>query len=104
MASRKSKFTSLSTPGTRQDCSNYLVELAFLKSNRGIRLPPKFWQQVKYKFRYRREIQACRKFIKKYGEGADTELEEINAQFKQYKISELLELQEHYKEKIGGLE
>lgn len=68
MAKRKSKFNSLSTPGVRQDASNYLVELVFLRQNYGQRLPPKFWQQTKYKFRYRREIQACRKFIKKYGE------------------------------------
>ncbi len=65
---RKSKFNSLSTPGTRQDLSNYLVELAFLRQNQGSKLPPKFWQSVRYKFRYRREIMACRKFIKKHGE------------------------------------
>jgi len=68
MRARKKKFSSLSTPGTKQDASNYLVELAFLRSNHGAPLQPKFWQQSKYKFRYRREIQACRKFIKKYGE------------------------------------
>lgn len=68
MAKRKNKFNSLSTPGLRQELSNYLVELAFLRSNKLIRLPQKFWQLVKYKFRYRREIMACRKFIKKYGE------------------------------------
>lgn len=68
MAKRKARFQSLSTPGTKQDCSNYLVELAFLRQNHGKRLPPKFWQQTRYKFKYRREIQACRKFIKKYGE------------------------------------
>ena len=69
MAKRKNKarFTSLSS-GTPQDCSNYLVELAFLKRNKGTRLPPKFWQQQRYKWAYRKEIQACRKFIKKYGE------------------------------------
>lgn len=39
-----------------------------MRANHGQRLSPKFWQQTKYKFRYRREIQACRKFIKKYGE------------------------------------
>lgn len=68
MAKRKARFNSLSTPGTKQDCSNYLVELAFLRANKGTKLPPKFWQQQRYKWRYRREIQACRKFIKKYGE------------------------------------
>jgi len=70
MVKRKARFNSLSTPGTKQDCSNYLVELAFLRDNHGLRLPAKFWQQHRYKFRYRREIQACRKFIKKYGEPA----------------------------------
>jgi len=70
MAKRKARFNSLSTPGTKQDCSNYLVELAFLRDNHGLRLPAKFWQTHRYKFRYRREIQACRKFIKKYGEPA----------------------------------
>lgn len=65
---RKSRFDSLSTPGKKQDLSNYLVELAFTRQNRGQKMPPNFWRLVKYKFRYRREIQACRKFIKKYGE------------------------------------
>lgn len=65
---KKSKFNSLSTPGVKQELSNYLVELAFLRQNRGIKLPPYFWRETKYKFRYRREIMACRKFIKKYGE------------------------------------
>lgn len=69
MKKKKARFNSLSTPGARQDVSNYLTELAFFRSNRQIKLPPKFWQQTKYKFRYRREIQAVRKFIKKYGEG-----------------------------------
>jgi len=68
MTKKKAKFNSLSTPGTKQDLSNYLVELAFLRDNHGNRLPSKFWQLSRYKFRYRREIQACRKFIKKYGE------------------------------------
>ena len=68
MAKRKSRFNSLSTPGLRQDCSNYLVELVFLRANKGNKLPSKFWQQQRYKWRYRKEIQACRKFIKKYGE------------------------------------
>jgi len=70
MKKRKARFNSLSSPGVKQDCSNYLVELAFLRNNHGIRLQPKFWQMHRYKFRYRREIQACRKFIKKYGEPA----------------------------------
>lgn len=61
------KFPSLTTPGARQDVSNYLVELAFLRENKGFPLPPKFWNEVKYKFRYKREIQACRRFIKTYG-------------------------------------
>lgn len=68
MAKRKRKFDSLSTPGLRQDLSNYLVELAFLRSNHGIRMPQKFWRQPKYKFRYMREIKGVRKFIKDYGE------------------------------------
>ena len=68
MKKRKARFNSLSTPGVKQDCSNYLVELAFLRANHGTKLPPKFWQHTKYKFQYKREIQACRKFIKKYGE------------------------------------
>ena len=68
MKKRKTKFNSLSTPGVKQDCSNYLVELAFLRANHGNRLAPKFWQQSRYKYKYRNEIQACRKFIKKYGE------------------------------------
>lgn len=65
---RKRKFNSLSTPGLRQDLSNYLVELAFLRSNHGIRMPERFWRLPKYKFRYMREIKGVRKFIKDYGE------------------------------------
>lgn len=68
MKKKKARFKSLSTPGKRQDASNYLVELIFLRTNHGAPLPPSFWQQTRYKFRYRREIQAVRKFIKKYGE------------------------------------
>ena len=68
MAKRKQKFNSLSTPGLRQDLSNYLVELAFLRSNHGQRMPEKFWRIPKYKFRYMREIKGVRKFIKDYGE------------------------------------
>lgn len=70
MNKRKAKFVSLSTPGVRQDLSNYLVELIFLRRNRGSRLPPRFWSETRYKFRYMREIKACRKFIKAYGEAA----------------------------------
>lgn len=65
---RKAKFNSLSTPGVKQDLSNYLVELAFLRSNKGNRMPPKFWRLQKYKFRYMREIKGARKFIRDYGE------------------------------------
>ncbi len=36
--------------------------------NHGIRMPPKFWQYSRHKFQYKREIQAVRRFIKKYGE------------------------------------
>jgi len=70
MGKRKAKFNSLSTPGQRQDLSNYLVELAFLRTNHGIKLPQHFWRQTRYKFRYTREIRGCRKFIKNYGEAA----------------------------------
>ena len=70
MAKNKTRFSSLSTPGLKQDCSNYLVELVFLRANKGTRLPAKFWQLQRYKWRYGKEIQACRKFIKKYGEPA----------------------------------
>lgn len=68
MAKRKAKFSSLSTPGIKQDLSNYLVELAFLRTNKGSRMPPKFWRLPRYKFRYMREIKGVRKFIKDYGE------------------------------------
>lgn len=70
MAKRKARFKSLSTSGRRIDCPNYLVELAFLKSQKGSPLPSEFWKLQRYKWRYRREIQAVKKFIKKYGEPA----------------------------------
>lgn len=67
---KKARFNSLSTPGLKQDCSNYLVELVFLRKNDGKKLEPRFWTSTKYKFRFSNEIKACRKFIKKYGEAA----------------------------------
>jgi len=70
MKKNKSKFTSFSTPGHKQDCSNHLVELAFLRQNKGKKLPEFFWREQRYKWRYRKKVQGCRKFIKKYGEGA----------------------------------
>lgn len=69
MAKRKEKFVSLSTPGHKMDCANYLVELAFVRQNKGRKLPAFFWREQRYKWKYGREIQACKKFVKKYGEG-----------------------------------
>ena len=74
MKKNKAKFNSLSTPGVKQDLSNYLVELAFLRSNRGVKMPPKFWQNPQHKFRYMREIKGVRKFIKDYGESIVLEI------------------------------
>ena len=64
------KFSSLSTPGLKQDLPTFLVELAFLRQNHGVRLTEYFWRQTQYKWRFGREIQGCRKFIKKYGDVA----------------------------------
>lgn len=73
MAKKKSgtaKFNSLSTPGHQMDLSTWLVELALTKRNNGIKLPPRFWSMVQYKFHFMREIKAVKSFIKKYGEAA----------------------------------
>jgi hypothetical protein len=68
MKKRKARFNSLSTPGLRVTLENYLVELAFLRSNYNQKLPEKFWQSTRHKYKYRREIQAVKKFLNKFGE------------------------------------
>jgi hypothetical protein len=62
------KFNSHSTPGHQMDLSAWLVEIAMTRQNQGIKLPPRFWTDTRWKFRFGREIQAVRKFIKEYGE------------------------------------
>jgi hypothetical protein len=68
------KFNSHSTPGHQMDISSWLVELAMTRKNLGIKLPPYFWREVKYKFAFMREIKAVKKFIKEYGEKAILEI------------------------------
>lgn len=62
------KFNSTSTPGHKMDLAAWLVELAMTRFNQGIRLPQRFWTDTRYKFKFGREIQAVRKFMKEFGE------------------------------------
>jgi hypothetical protein len=64
------KFPSHSTPGHEMDLGTWLVELALTRKNCGVKLPPRFWSLVQYKFAFMREIKAVKKFIKEYGEKA----------------------------------
>ena len=50
------------------DLAAWLVELAMTRFNQGIRLPARFWTDTRYKFKFGREIQAVRKFMKEFGE------------------------------------
>ena len=100
MKKRKSRFNSLSTPGTKQDLSNYLVELAFLRTNHGIKMPPRFWRLAKYKFRYMREIKGVRKFIKEYGEPTVLHIALNNYITTWTKYDQLHVLAQKYKESI----
>jgi len=62
------KYNSHSTPGHKMDLAAWLVELAMTRMNCGVRLPQRFWTDTRYKFRFGREIQAVRKFMKEFGE------------------------------------
>lgn len=69
MAKKKlARFESLSTPDLTQPLADYLVELAFLRRNKGRRLPPRFWRKHKYKFSFIKQMKAINKYIREYGE------------------------------------
>lgn len=72
VAKKKSaaKFNSHSTPGHQMELSAWLVELAMTRQNQGVKLPERFWTDSRWKFRFGREIQAVRKFIKEFSEPA----------------------------------
>ena len=77
MAKKKTaaiKFRSHSTPGHQMDLSSWLVELAMTRKNLGVKLPPYFWREVQYKFRFMNEIKAVKKFMKEFGEKAILEI------------------------------
>lgn len=61
---------SLSTPGEKVALQTWLVELVMTRANKGRKLPPKFWNDLKYRGRFRREIQGLNKGLKEYGQTA----------------------------------
>jgi hypothetical protein len=67
MARKISKIASSTTPGHRMFVRSWLAELIMRRSFAG-RLPPYFWRETKWKWRYTNEVKAISKFIKKFGE------------------------------------
>lgn len=61
---------SLSTPGEKVALTTWLIELVMTRRNKGRPLPPKFWNELKYRGQFRREIMALNKGIKEYGQTA----------------------------------
>lgn len=61
---------SLSTPGEKVALTTWLIELVMTRRNKGHKLPPKFWNELKYRGQFRREIMALNKAIKEYGQQA----------------------------------
>jgi hypothetical protein len=68
------KVSSISTPGKRVGIETRLIEIAITRRQRGQVPPPDFWKLNKYKWVFRKEIQAVKKFIKKYGAAAVIEV------------------------------
>lgn len=60
-----SKRNSLTTPGHKMQERSALAELVMLRSY--LRLPPYFWRDSRWKWKYTQEVKAISKFIKKYG-------------------------------------
>jgi hypothetical protein len=61
-------FISLTTPGHKMKLATWLAELAVVRSHPNITLPPRFWTDTRWKWKYGNEIKAINKHIKKYGE------------------------------------
>ena len=73
MAKKSRKIQSQTTPGHRMQIRSWLAELVLWRANRG-RLPPYFWRNTKWKWKYTNEVKAASKFIKKYGEATVTKI------------------------------
>lgn len=67
MRKKNKTVQSSTTPGHKMQLRSWLVELVMLRASGG-RLPPYFWKEQKWKWRYTNEIKAVSKFIKTYGE------------------------------------
>ena len=67
MAKTGKKIASRTTPGHNMQARSWITELVMLRSNMG-QLPPYFWREPKWKWRYTNEVKAASKFIKRYGE------------------------------------
>ena len=73
MAKRKQRVPSQTTPGHKMQVRSWLAELVMLRRHQG-RLPPYFWRENKWKWRYTNEVKAASKFIKAYGEPTVTKV------------------------------
>lgn len=62
------KLESLTTPGHMMQVRSWIAELMMVRYHKG-QLPPYFWRDGRWKWRYANEMKAVTKFIKKYGEG-----------------------------------
>lgn len=69
MAKRSKKIESQTTPGHKMLPRSWVAELVMWRANRG-KLPPYFWRNQKWKWKYGQEVRAATKFVKKYGEDA----------------------------------
>lgn len=58
---------SITTPGHVMQVRSWLAELVMVRSLG--ELPPYFWRDQRWKWKYANEVKAVTKFIKKYGEG-----------------------------------
>lgn len=63
----KSVVNSITQPGAKVNIPTYLVELVMVRANKGKNLPPKFWNDLKWRGRFRREIMGVNKAIREYG-------------------------------------
>lgn len=62
------KVQSRTTPNHKMQLRSWLAELVMLRSNRGRPLPPFFWRDTRWKWKYTHEVKAISKFIKQYGD------------------------------------
>lgn len=65
---KRTTIKSSTTPNHRMNLRSWLAELVMIRANRGSLLPPFFWRDARWKWKYTNEVKAASKFIKKFGE------------------------------------